>query len=172
MLFGEFLQIKSKAVEPYLTKSPRTAFNHGKPLYMCVVGIYREIIIPRFLSWCRILYIHSMAGGKWPAIAISKPFARQVLVHFPIGAEMPSLRIDAEGSSNSPLRNQITNIGRLFTSTPRTTASSCVLKGHQKGQTYFDFSPPPPKNCFYLSTVQQKNSWGGGKNILLTLHAY
>ena len=34
--------------------------NHGKPLF---VGIYRGMIVPGILMWCRISSIHSSSGG-------------------------------------------------------------------------------------------------------------
>ena len=40
-------------------RNPAPLGNHGKPLF---VGIYKKIIIPRFLRWCRISSIHSMSG--------------------------------------------------------------------------------------------------------------
>ena len=38
-------------------QNPAPNSNHGKPLF---VGIYKGIIIPWFLRWCRIASIHSM----------------------------------------------------------------------------------------------------------------
>ena len=37
--------------------------SRGRPLF---IGIYRGIIIPGFLGWCRISSIHSMAVGQNP----------------------------------------------------------------------------------------------------------
>ena len=42
--------------------------NHGKPFF---IGIYRGIIIPGFLRWCRISSIHSIVGK--PAHPTTKP---------------------------------------------------------------------------------------------------